>query len=62
MPKLKFSSLANEALDAFWQVVVQHYPQAKTSDLSLGRSIALDIAAESAIAEWIDNNVPAANG
>jgi hypothetical protein len=49
--------LANEALDAFWQVIVKHYPQATTGDLSPLATFRLDQAAEAAIKEWIANNV-----
>jgi hypothetical protein len=52
-------SAADEALDAFWEVIVQRYPQAETGDLSPWTTIQLQIAAENAIEEWIDNNVPA---
>lgn len=52
-------SAADEALDAFWEVIVKRYPQANTGDLSPWATIKLQIAAENAIAEWIDNNVPA---
>jgi len=51
-------SAADEALDAFWQVVVKRYPEAKTGDLSPLTTIQLQIATENAIEEWIDNNVP----
>jgi hypothetical protein len=51
-------SVADDALEAFWQVVVQRYPQAETGDLSPMATIRLQTAAENAIAEWIDNNVP----
>jgi hypothetical protein len=52
-------SSADEALEAFWRVIVQRYPQAVTGDLSPWATITLQTAAENAIAEWIDNNVPA---
>jgi hypothetical protein len=57
--KRSITSLADEALQAFWQVIVQRYPQATTGDLSPWATIKLQIAAENAIGEWIDNNVPA---
>ncbi len=49
--------LANEALNAFWQVIVTHFPQATTGDLSPLATFHLDQAAEAAIKEWIANNV-----
>jgi hypothetical protein len=49
--------LANEALDAFWQVIVKHFPQATTGDLSPLATFHLDQTAEAAIKEWISNNV-----
>ena len=51
-------SAADEALDAFWQVIVQRYPEAETGDLSPWTTIKLQIAAENAIEEWIHYNVP----
>lgn len=51
-------SMTDEALDAFWEVVVKRFPQADTGDLSPGATIALQMAAEDAVGEWIDNNVP----
>jgi hypothetical protein len=48
--------LAHEALDAFWQVVVRHFPEAKSGDLSPERTIRLHIAASTAVREWICNN------
>lgn len=45
------SSLAEKALDAFWEIVVRHYPEAKTGDLSPLTTLALTEAAEVAIAE-----------
>jgi hypothetical protein len=50
-------SLAQEAEDAFWQVIVKRFPQATTGDLSIDRTIRLRLAAEEAIEEWIRNNV-----
>ncbi len=49
MTKSTIADLANEALDAFWQVIVRHNPQAKTGDLSPWTTINLTIAAENAI-------------
>jgi hypothetical protein len=51
-------SAADEALEAFWQVIVQRYPQAKTGDLSPLTTVRLQDAAEVAIEEWIWANVP----
>lgn len=50
-------TLADEGLAAFWQVVVKRFPEATTGDLSIGRDIALTMAATEAVSEWIDNNV-----
>lgn len=51
------AALTDEALDAFWEVVVRHNPQAKTGDLSPWATIKLTLAAENAIGEWIAANV-----
>lgn len=54
-------SLADKALDAFWQVIVDQFPNATSGDLSPGASLALGMAAEEAIREWIANNVTTRN-
>ena len=51
------ASLADEALDAFWQVIVKHFPQATSGDLAIDLTMILQLAAETAIKEWIANNV-----
>jgi hypothetical protein len=51
------ASMTEEALAAFWQVIVRHFPRATTGDLSVARTVALDQAAIAAIKEWIENNV-----
>jgi hypothetical protein len=56
---MTYQRLADSALDAFWNEVLRQYPQAKTGDLSPDRTIRLQIAAEHAIKEWIENNVQA---
>lgn len=48
--------LTNEALDAFWQVIVKHFPRSTTGDLSPLATFQLDQAAECAVREWIANN------
>ena len=58
MPKLNVRNSTDEALDAFWAVIVNRYPQAVTGDLSPGATIALQMAAEDAVYEWIVSNVP----
>ena len=50
--------LIKKAEDAFWQVIVDHYPQAKHGDLSPERTVAFSNAAEESVNEWIQNNVP----
>lgn len=54
--------ITDEALDAFWEVLVKRFPQAKTGDLSPLATIALQIAAEDAVCEWVNNNVPGGFG
>jgi hypothetical protein len=61
MTKSTIAALANEALDAFWEVVVRHNPEAKTGDLSPLTTVKLTIAAENAIEEWIWANVPSSD-
>lgn len=51
-------SVADEAMDAFWEVVVQRFPQAETGDLSPLTTHRFHEAAEAAIEEWVWANVP----
>jgi hypothetical protein len=53
-----FHDLTNEALNAFWGVVLRRYPQSVTGDLSPRAATALRLAAEAAVREWVANNVP----
>jgi hypothetical protein len=59
MNKADLRFVTDEALYAFWEVIVKRFPQAETGDLSPGATIDLQMAAEEAIEEWINNNVPA---
>ena len=49
--------LTSEALDAFWQVIVERFPKATTGDLSPLATFQLHQAAKAAVREWIANNV-----
>ena len=49
--------LTNDALEAFWAVVVKQFPQATTGDLSPLTTFQLEQASEAAIKEWIRCNV-----
>ena len=51
------SAITEEALDAFWNVVTEKFPDVRSGDLSPERIVVLRIAAEAAIMEWIENNV-----
>ena len=62
LSKQQLRSVANEALDAFWEVVVRHFPNAETGDLSPWSAIELQMAASNAVEEWVDNNVPVTKG
>ena len=57
-PTIDLRTLTQEADDAFWQVVVRQYPQAKTGDLSPLTTFALHQAEEEAVKEWVWANVP----
>ena len=50
--------LTEEALDAFWERIIQRFPEAKTGDLSPLSTFRLTQAAESAVKEWVSANVP----
>ena len=50
-------SLTDKALDAFWQVIVERFPEASSGDLSPSTTLTLSMAARDAIAEWVSYNV-----
>lgn len=52
------SRVVEEALDAFWDVVIDHFPLAKSGDLSPETTLALDAAANNAVEEWVKTNAP----
>ena len=58
--KADLCDITLEAELAFWEVLVKRFPQAQTGDLSIDRTIRLTIAAQEAVEEWIENNVPIA--
>jgi hypothetical protein len=58
MTSTALKTLTQNALDAFWAVVVAHYPQARTGDLSPWAVITLETTAQAAVSEWVHNNVP----
>lgn len=60
MSQTDIDTVTNDALDAFWQLVVRRFPEATDGDLSIDRTIALEIAAKEAVREWVWNNVPVA--
>lgn len=49
--------LTEKALDAFWEVVVEQFPEAESGDLSPWATIQLETTAKAVIREWIANNV-----
>lgn len=53
---LDIEQLTSEALDAFWNVVVSRFPKPEFGDVSPESSIALSIAAEDSITEWVTVN------
>ena len=57
-PPIDVNRVMEKAQDAFWEVVVEGFPSAKSGDLSPERSSVLDDAARAAIEEWVNNNVP----
>jgi hypothetical protein len=48
--------LTERAMNAFWQVIADRFPQATTGDLSIDRTVRLHVAVEEAVREWINNN------
>lgn len=50
-------ALVRAADAAFWEVVVRHFPTAKSGDLSPLATVRLARAQEAAVSEWFANNV-----
>jgi len=48
--------ITERALDAFWKIVAEQFPNAKTGDLSPLATVQIGTAAEKAVSEWIENN------
>jgi hypothetical protein len=46
-----------QASGSFWAMIVKHYPEADTGDLSPESTRLLDAAMDAAVAEWVENNV-----
>ena len=57
MNKDELRHLIEKADIAFWAVIAKHFPEAKTGDLSIDRTVRLTIAEQEAVKEWIANNV-----
>ena len=62
MKQFEIERLTQEALDAFWDVIVDRFPDFETGELSPLASAALDTAATNAVTEWIANNVVSREG
>ena len=52
----RLSNVLEAAEGAFWKVVAESYPEAKSGDLSPDASIKFAAASEDAIVEWIATN------
>jgi hypothetical protein len=50
------NAIVQHAQDAFWQVVVRHFPYATTGDLSPLTTLHFDEATEVAVREWVRYN------
>ena len=53
----QLDSLVEDALQEFWGLIAEQYPQATSGDLSPLRCIRLHIAARDAVEEWVWANV-----
>jgi hypothetical protein len=50
--------LVSNAEEAFWRVIADHFPHARTGDLSIDQTIRFSMIATESVEEWILNNVP----
>jgi hypothetical protein len=58
MNSRELHKLVEDADHAFWHVIAERFPQARSGDLSPWATIKLHLAQEEAVKEWIANNVP----
>lgn len=42
----------------FWDEIVEHYPEAESGDLCPLMCHQLDVILETAVKQWVENNVP----
>lgn len=57
LPENKLRAVTESALEAFWASVAERFPEAESGDVSPQPAIELKLAAEKAVAEWIENNL-----
>lgn len=55
--KERIKDVMYDAQWAFWAVVAEKFPEAKYGDFAPDQTIAFDRACETAITQWVDNNV-----
>ena len=60
--RCRYCILEVEASEAFWAVIVRHFPEAKYGDLSPWRTIRQVTANVDAIEEWVRNNATPQDG
>lgn len=47
-----------KAMDAFWEVIAEAYPEAQSGDLDISTVCTFQATAEAAVNRWVDLNVP----
>ena len=52
----EINSAVEAAQEAFWAVVVEHFPQIHSGDMSPWELLAFDNACLKAVDQWVDNN------
>ena len=52
----RISDVADEAMTAFWAVVAERFPEAKTGDFSPTAQFAFEYSCEMAIRKWLYSN------
>jgi hypothetical protein len=56
MNNRELQDLVEDANQAFWQVIAERFPQARSGDRSPLATMKLHLAQEEAVKEWIANN------
>lgn len=52
----RFDTATQDALDAFWNVIAQRYPEIRTGDMGPDEVFTMQAQAEQWVRWWLENN------